>query len=139
MSFHPALKVLAIAIASLSVPAAGISQTSMPKPERVQFAKGTSSKRIKGSIRGDQSRLFVVNVAAGQKMHVKLISSNASANFNVTSPGAEQAMFIGSSSGNEFNGMIPSSGDYQINLYLMRSAARRNKVANFSLTVSASR
>lgn len=113
------------------------AQVPTPKPERVLFAKGTSSKSIKGSIRGDQSRTFTINVRAGQTMKVKLVSSNASANFNVTAPGAAQALFIGSTSGNEFEGIIPSSGDYKVDLFLMRSAARRNETANFTLTISA--
>ena len=36
------------------------------KPVPIQFAKGTSSKAIKASIRGDQSRLYSINVKAGQ-------------------------------------------------------------------------
>lgn len=123
----------------LAVPVASTAQTPSPKPERVQFARGTSSKVIRGSIRGYQSRLFVVNVAAGQTMRVKLFSSNASANFNVAAPGAQQALFIGSTSGNTFSDVIPSSGDYTIDLYLMRSAARRNEAANFTITIGASR
>jgi hypothetical protein len=139
MTFQRHLQTIAIAALSLSVPIVTSAQAPMPKPERVQFAKGTSSKVIKGSIRGDQSRLFVVNVAAGQTMRVKLVTSNRSANFNITAPGAQQALFIGSSAGTDFSDVIPSSGDYKIDLYLMRSAARRNEVANFTLTIGASR
>lgn len=132
-----ALALPALAVSAVALPPAAIAQAPMPKPERVQFAKGTSSKAIKGTIKGDQSRLFVVNLRAGQTISVKLVSSNASANFNVTAPGAEQAMFIGSTSGNEFKDVIPSSGDYKIDLYLMRNAARRNETANFTITIGA--
>lgn len=132
-----AMALSALALSAMVLPPAAIAQAPMPKPERVQFAKGTSSKAIKGTIKGDQSRLFVVNLRAGQTISVKLVSSNASANFNVTAPGAEQAMFIGSTSGNEFKDVIPSSGDYKIDLYLMRNAARRNETANFTITISA--
>jgi hypothetical protein len=106
-------------------------------PIKIQFAKGASSKVIKASIRGDQSKLYTINVRAGQKMTVKLVTNNRSSYFNITAPGAEQALFIGSSEGNGYSGIVPSSGDYQIDVYLMRNAARRNETANYTLTVGA--
>lgn len=131
------ISIVALAVSAAALPLAVIAQAPMAKPERVQFAKGTSSKAIKGTIKGDQSRLFVVNLRAGQKVSVKLVSSNASANFNVTAPGAEQAMFIGSTSGTSFQDTVPSTGDYKIDLFLMRNAARRNETANFTITIGA--
>lgn len=131
------ISIAALAMSAIALPIAAIAQAPMPKPERVQFAKGTSSKTIKGTIKGDQSRLFVVNLRAGQKVSVKLVTSNASNYFNVTAPGAQQAMFIGSSAGNSFQDTVPSSGDYTIDLYLMRNAARRNETANFTITIGA--
>jgi len=65
------------------------------------------------------------------------VTSNASNYFNVTAPGAQQAMFIGSSAGTSFQDTVPSSGDYTIDLYLMRNAARRNETANFTITIGA--
>ena len=120
-----------------TLPFATIAEAQTAKPERVQFAKGTSAKTIKGTLKGDQSRLFVVNLRAGQTLTVKLVASNASNYFNVTAPGAEQAMFIGSSSGNTMKEVIPSSGDYTIDLYLMRNAARRGDTSNFTITIGA--
>ena len=32
---------------------------------------------------------------------------------------------------------VPSSGDYKIDLFLMRNAARRNETANFTITIGA--
>jgi hypothetical protein len=42
-------------------------------------------------------------------------------------------MFIGSTSGNQYEGVLPASGDYKVRVYLMRSAARRDEVANYRL------
>ncbi|WP_430389072.1 hypothetical protein [Blastomonas fulva] len=137
MNFSRHISIAALAVSAIALPIAAIAQAPMPKPERVQFAKGASSKAIKGTIKGDQSRVFVVNLRAGQKVSVKLVSSNASANFNVTAPGAQQAMFIGSTSGASFQDTVPSSGDYKIDLFLMRNAARRNETANFTITIGA--
>lgn len=107
------------------------------KPIPIQFAKGATSKAVKGTIRGDQSRLYSINVKAGQTLKVKLVTSNSSSYFNITAPGAEQALFIGSTEGNIYAGVVPSSGNYTIDVYLMRNAARRNETASFTLTVSA--
>jgi len=137
MNFSRHISIAALAVSAIALPIAAIAQAPMPKPERVQFAKGASSKAIKGTIKGDQSRLFVVNLRAGQKVSVKLVSSNASNYFNVTAPGAQQAMFIGSTSGSSFQDTVPSSGDYKIDLFLMRNAARRNENANFTITIGA--
>jgi hypothetical protein len=44
-------------------------------------------------------------------------------------------MFIGSSSDNQYEGTLPESGDYKIRVYMMRSAARRNEIANYRLEI----
>lgn len=137
MRFLREMASAALALSAVAVPMAVVAQAPTPKPERVLFAKGTSAKAIKGTIKGDQSRSFLVGLRAGQKINVKLVSSNASANFNVTAPGAQQAMFIGSVSGTEMKDVVPSSGDYKIDLFLMRNAARRNESANFTITIGA--
>ena len=133
---------LPLAAAMMPVTAAALSfatiaEAQTAKPERVQFAKGKSSKTIKGTIKGEQSRLFVVGLRAGQTLTVTLVPSNPSTYFNVTAPSAEQAMFIGSSAGSKMKEVIPSSGDYTIDLYLMRNAARRGDTSNFTITIGA--
>jgi hypothetical protein len=45
-------------------------------------------------------------------------------------------MHIGSSAGDSFAGMLPSSGPTTVRVYMMRSAARRNEAAVFRLSVS---
>lgn len=101
----------------------------------VSFAKGTSSQTLKGSIKGDQSRDYIVDARAGQTLTVDFKPSNASAYFNVIAPGADSAMFIGSTEGNRFSGPLTTSGGHTVQVYLMRNAARRNEVANYTLTI----
>ena len=108
------------------------------RSERVQFAKGAMSAVIKGRIKGDQYVDYQVRAGAGQTLSVEMKTSNASSYFNINPPGGgDAAMFIGSTAGNRFSGVVPSDGDYAIRVYLMRSAARRNESANFTLTVGA--
>lgn len=69
-------------------------------------------------------------------MSVTPKTSNASNYFNVLPPGSnDEAIFIGSTSGNEWTDSLPADGEYSIRVYLMRSAARRNEAADYTLTV----
>jgi hypothetical protein len=111
---------------------AGAQQRSV-----VSFAKGASSATLKGSIKGSQDHSYVVDARAGQTLTVDFKPTNASAYINITAPGADSAMFIGSSSGNRFSGPLTVSGPHVIQVYLMRNAARRNETANYTLTIGA--
>jgi hypothetical protein len=71
-------------------------------------------------------------------MTVDFKSSNASAYFNITAKGADYALFNGSIMGNHFLGPLPADGEYTVQVYLMRNAARHNEVANYSLSLSLS-
>lgn len=79
---------------------------------------------------------YRIGVTAGQRMSVQLDTSNASNYFNIAAPGASEALFIGSVSGNSTSFVVPSSGTYGISVYLMRNAARRGETANYQLTIS---
>jgi hypothetical protein len=69
-------------------------------------------------------------------MVVEMTTTNASAYFNVWPPGADTAMFIGSTEGARFEGVLPASGDYRIQTYLIRNAARRGETADLRLTIA---
>jgi hypothetical protein len=103
--------------------------------KRISFAPGSSSATLKGSITGDKTVDYKLGAKAGQTMSVKLKTGNLSNYFNVLPPGSETALFVGSTSGNEWTGSLPTDGDYTIRVYLMRNAARRNERANYALTV----
>lgn len=128
------LKTTLIALAVLALaPAAAVAQDPH-RTETVRFAKGASSKTVTGAIRGDQDIAYALDVRAGRTIKVTLKTSNASAYFNVVAPGVDDALFIGSSSGTTFVGKAPVSGPHKVIVYLMRNAARRNEVANYTLT-----
>jgi len=107
------------------------------RTERLQFEAGTTGSTIEASITGYDAVDYVVGARAGQTIAVKLKTDNTANYFNVIPPDEEDAaVFIGSISGGEFTGPLELSGDWKIRVYLMRSAARRNEVANFTLSVS---
>lgn len=102
----------------------------------VHFAKGTSSATLKGTLKGRQIVDYTLGAKAGQTMNVSFKSSNGAAYFNVLPPGSTgEAIFVGSTSGNEWTGTLPTDGVYKVRTYLMSSAGRRNEVAHFELTV----
>lgn len=125
-------QLLAIAATLILAVPAGAQQRTV-----VAFAKGASSATLQGSIKGDQDHSYVVDARAGQTLTVDFKPTNASAYFNVTAPGADSAMFIGSTSGNRFSGPLAVSGPHVVQVYLMRNAARRNETANYTITIGA--
>jgi hypothetical protein len=101
----------------------------------VQFPKGETHATLKGKLKGDETVDYKVRATSGQSMVVVFKPGNPSAYFNVLPPGSDAAIFIGSTSGNRFEGTLPADGTYAIRVYLMRSAARRNEVASYTLDV----
>jgi len=102
----------------------------------VHFKKGASSAEIKASIKGYETVDYVLGARAGQYMRVSMTTQHSATYFNILAPGEnEVAMFNASTSQNQYEGELPASGDYKIRVYMMRSAARRNEVANYVLSV----
>ena len=118
--------------AVLAMPAANASDDI--RSERVQFKGGESSAVVEASITGYESVDYVLGAGKGQHMNVSMVTDNGANYFNILAPGENDvAMFIGSTSGNQYEGILPASGDYKVRVYMMRSAARRNETANYRL------
>ena len=122
----------AVMTAALALPAVAQDHS---RTERVQFARGASSATLHGNIHGYDTVDYVLGARGGQTLNVRLQPTNASAYFNITKQGADEALFVGSTSGNSFTGRLPSNGDYVVRVYLMRNAARRDEHSNYSLSV----
>lgn len=123
----------AAVILSLLAPLAPIAQDT--RTVDVRFPRGSNGTTIADTISGYQTINYRIGVAAGQNMSVQLDTDNPSNYFNINAPGAAEAVFNGSISGNSSNFTIPSSGNYIISVYLMRNAARRGESADFDLTL----
>jgi hypothetical protein len=107
------------------------------RQEQVQFGKGESGTTVTGTIQGDQIVDYQLRAGAGQTMVADFKPSNLSAYFNVLPPpGSETAIFVGSISGNHFEGTLPADGVYTVRVYLMRNAARRNESTRYTLKVA---
>ena len=108
------------------------------RDESVRFAPGTSSATIKEIITGYQSVNYKLGAKAGQHMVVVLKTDNGSNYFNIFVPGkgpGDEAMFIGSQQGGHYEGTLPADGEYTVQVYLMRNAARRSEKANYNLEI----
>jgi hypothetical protein len=106
------------------------------RKERVQFKKGATTATIKGHIKGYEMVDYLLGAKAGQTMNVSLATKHGATYFNILAPGEnEVAMFNASVSQNQYEGALPASGDYKIRVYMMRSAARRNEAASYTLSV----
>lgn len=79
---------------------------------------------------------YQLRAGAGQTMRVAIRSDNASNYFNVSAPGADEALFIGAMSGEAFSGVLPIDGDYTVRVYLMRNEARRGTLARYEISFS---
>ncbi len=132
------LKTVFAALAMLLLAAAPL-QADEVKTERVTFAAGSSGAVIDGAIKGHGTMHYLLGAKAGQVMRVKLATKSTSTYFNVfapgKTPGQDEAMFIGDTGGDSFEGALPADGDYLIQVYLYRSAARKNESAKFTLNV----
>lgn len=121
-------------LVAVAVPAAATDI----RTERVTFAPGETTRTIEGRIKGDETVDYLVAGRAGQPMNISMASRNGAAYFNILAPGETVvAIFNGSVSDNQYEGTLPTTGDYRIRVYLMRSAARRGEVASYRLEVIA--
>jgi len=107
------------------------------RSERIRFQRGASSAVVEGSIKGYAIVDYVLGARQGQYINVGMATDNNASYFNVMEPGeTEVAIFNGSTADNQYEGELARSGDYRVRVYMMRSAARRNEVANYRLEVS---
>jgi hypothetical protein len=116
----------------------GIALTAEAAPSSrvVQFAKGSSSATLKGSIKGYDYADHKLRARSGQTLSVSMKASNPSAYFNVLPPGStDVAIHVGSTNGNDWTGTLDRSGEFTIRVYLMRNEARRGAQANYTLNV----
>lgn len=132
--FHAPDRLALFAAASLLAAAGGAAAQDDIRVERVHFAKGASSAVVEGSITGYEIVDYVLGAGSGQSMNVSMATDNGANYFNILAPGeTEVALFNGSLNENQFEGVLPASGDYKVRVYLMRSAARRKEVAKYRL------
>lgn len=124
-----------LAGAAMALAFATFSTAQTARTETVAAAAATSGTVFKGTLKGDDSVDYALAGEAGQTLSVDLSATNASLYFNILPQGSEEALFIGSTSGNVADIPLPAAGTYVVRVYLMRNAARRDEVAEYALGI----
>ena len=75
----------------------------------MHFRAGAEGAAVKGTPGGREDVDYLLGAKAGQRMSVTLHTDNPQAYFNILPPGSEEALFVGSSSGNRFDGTLPTA------------------------------
>lgn len=125
----------------LSLLVAGIAATALPisaqqvRAEVVDAAAASAGVVLTGEVRGGDSAEYMVSGVEGQILSVDLLSTKGALNFNIAPKGAAEALFMGETSGTVADVRLPATGDYVVQVYLMRSAARRDEEADFTLGI----
>lgn len=84
--------------------------SNAPKPMRVQFAPGASSKVLKDAVvRGDRA-VYLVGAKQGQQMNLKITSLENNAVFDVIAPDGKTIK----QEATTWNSKLSTNGDYQI-------------------------
>jgi hypothetical protein len=129
------VRALALAGAVLLVAAAGTV-----RQERVEFAQGATTATLEGAVSGFDSVEYQVAAEAGQVMTVGLATEDKSVYFNVYRPGdipgQSAAVHVGPRSGNDWTQRLRASGDYTVQVFLIRAAARRGDAGAYTLEVA---
>jgi hypothetical protein len=102
----------------------------------LQFAPGTNSATVSGSITGRNDNRYRVRAKEGQTIKVTLTPRRPTTYFNVNPPGSDQSIFVGSNEGTVYEGRLPASGVYEIVVYQMGGAASDNKKSGYQLKVA---
>lgn len=105
--------------------------------KQVHFAKDSSTVELKGKIHGYRYIDYQLQASAGQNMKASMQAGNLANYFNILpSDSDDAAMYIGQTGANRFDGILPADGTYTLRVYLVRAAARRKEVSDFTLSVA---
>lgn len=100
--------------------------------ERVSFDKGANSATVSGEV--DHGHDYALRAKAGQTLTVAL-KATPGVYFNVIAPGNDTAIVNTSITGEStWSGQLPTTGDYLVQVYQMRSATRHGKNPGYAVT-----
>jgi len=108
---------------------------------QVHFAHGTTGATLSGHVEGREAVHYVLGLRAGQMLRVVLASDSHAVAFNVFEPGhlpgRDGALYVGELNGPQMEVRTLHNGNYLIQVFLNRAAARRGERASYHLEVSA--
>lgn len=130
--------ILCVAALVVLMPKSLLAQNA--RTERIDFTPQATSTSVSSTINGYETVNYALEATTGQSVSIVLQSDNLGNHFNIFEPGKlpgeDYAMFIGSTEGNRFEGTLLTEGDYMVQVYIIRSAARRGETARYTLELS---
>jgi hypothetical protein len=113
-------------------PAAPHSATAQEQRiETLRMRPGATQTTVRGIVFGRISASYRLEARSGQRMSLDLNSRNTFLYFNLLDPRGRTI----AREQTQWDGRLPVSGVYTIQIYLVRAEARRNRPAPFSLDV----
>ena len=100
--------------------------------ETLRMRPGATQTTVRGIVFGRISASYRLEARAGQRMSLDLNSRNTFLYFNLIDPRGRTI----AREQTQWDGRLPTSGVYTIQIYLVRAEARRNVPAPFSLNVA---
>ncbi|MCE3002833.1 MAG: hypothetical protein LW860_09070 [Xanthomonadaceae bacterium] len=122
-------------LAACAVMLADGAMAQAPRSEPLRFDDGGTVAVASGRVTGSD-RIDLVLEARGGERVVAMLEAGANGYFNVLPPGSTgEAIFIGSTSGERFEGTLEQAGEYRFRIYQMRASGRRGESFDYTLRV----
>jgi hypothetical protein len=88
----------------------------MSEPKKVNFAPGSNSATLEGSVISGERDEYLLGAQAGQQMNVRISSLEDNAVFQIFEPGGNQPLPGAGETDDaqEWSGELPTSGDYTV-------------------------
>lgn len=114
-----------------------LSVTAKNVETKVSFLKGSDQISLTGKFQGYDDVRYRVFAKSGQVLKFNINSYNNLAYINIFAPGEkpgkDKALWIGSTMVSSGELILPTHGDYIIQVYQMRNSARKNRTVSFNL------
>ncbi|HVH01822.1 MAG TPA: hypothetical protein VM891_02520 [Amaricoccus sp.] len=107
--------------------------------ERIELSGGAGTTEVEGRLKGFESVEYQVPASAGQQLTIALASENPATYYNLFAPGdvpgESTAVYVAARDGLEYHGTVAATGDYTVQVFLIRAAARRAEESAYTLSV----
>ena len=134
------MRTLRYVVPALLVGGAIAGAAHAQKTQAVEFIEGVSSAKMSGQLSGYETMTYTLAARAGQAARIVFRPDNGDCEFLVyrpgQTPGQNEAFFNGSNMGNEFTGILPSTGTYIVWVGLSRGAARGLQSCGYTIAFS---
>jgi len=105
--------------------------------KKVVFPRGKSGTTIKGVCKGEQTIEYILSLGPNQALAVDMKTNVNACYFNLIAPNGDFLLAGEREDLKKFKATVTAPGDYKIQVYNMRSVARKGTPSSYTLTISA--